>query len=198
MWFVGIWCHHLTIQDYQDLIDIGWRRSGKYCYKPKNVETCCPSYTIKCDVPSFIPSTLYKKAIKKMNKFLIDGIKVEEDSKQEQSTNVNVSPKTVIQYPKIDSTTVENISLPQENENEEHKSVANVSSVKNLELQVNECSSSQTGNSDGSDPDEPFMKRTKIRRMEQNTNVEENLETLLNELPLYTHHKLKVRFSIII
>lgn len=39
--------HCLTNQDYQDLIDRGWRRSGQYCYKPKNDETCCPCYTIK-------------------------------------------------------------------------------------------------------------------------------------------------------
>jgi len=30
----GMWAHRLTCQDYQDLIDRGWRRSGKYCYKP--------------------------------------------------------------------------------------------------------------------------------------------------------------------
>ena len=26
----GMWAHVMTPQDYQDLIDRGWRRSGKY------------------------------------------------------------------------------------------------------------------------------------------------------------------------
>jgi len=38
----------MTVQDYQDLIDRGWRRSGKYCYKPTVHVTCCPMYTIRC------------------------------------------------------------------------------------------------------------------------------------------------------
>jgi len=37
----------LTVQDYQALIDRGWRRAGRYCYKPDNMKTCCPLYTIR-------------------------------------------------------------------------------------------------------------------------------------------------------
>lgn len=44
---LGMWAHCMTVDDYQDLIDRGWRRSGLYCYKPNNKTTCCPSYTIK-------------------------------------------------------------------------------------------------------------------------------------------------------
>ncbi|KAI4502285.1 hypothetical protein M0802_002967 [Mischocyttarus mexicanus] len=43
----GMWAHYLTVQDYQNLIDRGWRRSGNYCYKPTMNRTCCPTYTIK-------------------------------------------------------------------------------------------------------------------------------------------------------
>uniref|UniRef100_A0AAR2KJN4 Arginyl-tRNA--protein transferase 1 n=1 Tax=Pygocentrus nattereri TaxID=42514 RepID=A0AAR2KJN4_PYGNA len=42
----GMWSHAMTVQDYQDLIDRGWRRSGKYVYKPVMNKTCCPQYTI--------------------------------------------------------------------------------------------------------------------------------------------------------
>uniref|UniRef100_A0A8I5KQW8 Arginyltransferase 1 n=1 Tax=Homo sapiens TaxID=9606 RepID=A0A8I5KQW8_HUMAN len=42
----GMWAHSMTVQDYQDLIDRGWRRSGKYVYKPVMNQTCCPQYTI--------------------------------------------------------------------------------------------------------------------------------------------------------
>ena len=44
-----MWCHALTPQDYQELIDRGWRRSGKYAYKPLMNKTCCPQYTIRCN-----------------------------------------------------------------------------------------------------------------------------------------------------
>jgi hypothetical protein len=37
----------MTVQDYQDLIDRGWRRSGRYCYKPTMHIMCCPMYTIR-------------------------------------------------------------------------------------------------------------------------------------------------------
>uniref|UniRef100_A0AAX7SCK0 Arginyl-tRNA--protein transferase 1 n=1 Tax=Astatotilapia calliptera TaxID=8154 RepID=A0AAX7SCK0_ASTCA len=43
----GMWSHTMTVQDYQDLIDRGWRRSGKYVYKPIMQKTCCPQYTIR-------------------------------------------------------------------------------------------------------------------------------------------------------
>ena len=45
----GMWCHAMTPGDYQELIDRGWRRSGKYAYKPLMNKTCCPQYTIRCN-----------------------------------------------------------------------------------------------------------------------------------------------------
>lgn len=42
-----MWAESLTVEDYQYLIDRGWRRSGKYCYKPVMDITCCPLYTIR-------------------------------------------------------------------------------------------------------------------------------------------------------
>ncbi|XP_039448621.1 arginyl-tRNA--protein transferase 1 isoform X2 [Culex pipiens pallens] len=75
----GMWAHSLTVQDYQDLIDRGWRRSGSYCYKPEMDTTCCPSYTIKCDALGFRLNKSHKKIIKRVNKFLRDGLKGEGD-----------------------------------------------------------------------------------------------------------------------
>ncbi|XP_053683975.1 arginyl-tRNA--protein transferase 1 isoform X2 [Sabethes cyaneus] len=69
----GMWAHTMTVDDYQDLIDRGWRRSGCYCYKPEMSSTCCPAYTIKCDAMNFKLSKSHKKIIKRMNKFLKDG-----------------------------------------------------------------------------------------------------------------------------
>ncbi|XP_014250151.1 arginyl-tRNA--protein transferase 1-like isoform X2 [Cimex lectularius] len=69
----SMWAHVITAQDYQDLIDRGWRRSGKYCYKPNMKATCCPLYTIKCDATEFKPSKSQKKLLKRVSKYLMDG-----------------------------------------------------------------------------------------------------------------------------
>ncbi|KAK0053361.1 arginyl-tRNA--protein transferase 1-like isoform X1 [Biomphalaria pfeifferi] len=71
----GMWAHQMTVQDYQDLIDRGWRRSGKYCYKPTMNVTCCPQYTIKCDAINFKLSKSHKKLVKRVNRYLITGRK---------------------------------------------------------------------------------------------------------------------------
>lgn len=67
----GMWTHSLTAQDYQDLIDRGWRRSGKYCYKPTLNMTCCPMYTIRCQALKFKATKSQKKILKKFNKHLL-------------------------------------------------------------------------------------------------------------------------------
>ncbi|ELR60396.1 Arginyl-tRNA--protein transferase 1, partial [Bos mutus] len=72
-YFSGMWAHSMTVQDYQDLIDRGWRRSGKYVYKPVMNQTCCPQYTIRCRPLQFQPSKSHKKVLKKMLKFLAKG-----------------------------------------------------------------------------------------------------------------------------
>ncbi|XP_036278883.1 arginyl-tRNA--protein transferase 1 isoform X12 [Pipistrellus kuhlii] len=69
----GMWAHSMTVQDYQDLIDRGWRRSGRYVYKPVMNKTCCPQYTIRCQALQFQPSKSHKKVLKKMLKFLAKG-----------------------------------------------------------------------------------------------------------------------------
>ncbi|KAM9365429.1 arginyl-tRNA--protein transferase 1 isoform 1-T1 [Pholidichthys leucotaenia] len=69
----GMWSHTMTVQDYQDLIDRGWRRSGKYVYKPIMKRACCPQYTIRCHPLKFQPSKTHKKVLKKMNKFICKG-----------------------------------------------------------------------------------------------------------------------------
>ncbi|XP_074502757.1 arginyl-tRNA--protein transferase 1 isoform X2 [Sebastes fasciatus] len=69
----GMWSHTMTVQDYQDLIDRGWRRSGKYVYKPKMNKTCCPQYTIRCHATKFQPSKSHKKIMKKVSKFMSKG-----------------------------------------------------------------------------------------------------------------------------
>ncbi|XP_068965698.1 arginyl-tRNA--protein transferase 1 isoform X2 [Bombus flavifrons] len=66
----GMGTHRLTVQDYQALVDRGWRRCGSYCYKSTMDQTCCPMYTIKCEALQFKISKSQKKVLKRMAKFL--------------------------------------------------------------------------------------------------------------------------------
>ncbi|XP_026292402.1 arginyl-tRNA--protein transferase 1 isoform X5 [Frankliniella occidentalis] len=72
----GMWAHQLTVHDYQDLIDRGWRRSGYYCYKPTMHKICCPMYTIKCQAIDFKITKSQKKVIKRVNRFIDLGERV--------------------------------------------------------------------------------------------------------------------------
>ncbi|XP_051883738.1 arginyl-tRNA--protein transferase 1 isoform X2 [Pristis pectinata] len=70
---MGMWAHTMTVQDYQDLIDRGWRRSGMYVYKPVMNRTCCPQYAIRCHILDFKLAKSSKKVLKKMTRFLFKG-----------------------------------------------------------------------------------------------------------------------------
>ncbi|KAM6997504.1 arginyl-tRNA--protein transferase 1 isoform 2-T2 [Tautogolabrus adspersus] len=91
----GMWTHTMTVQDYQDLIDRGWRRSGKYVYKPIMNKTCCPQYTIRCHVLKFQPSKSHKKVLKKMSKFISKGElpKGQEDGEPMDSVCEDAGPR---------------------------------------------------------------------------------------------------------
>nr|CAG4643207.1 EOG090X06AF [Ilyocryptus agilis] len=69
----GMWAHTMSVQDYENLIDRGWRRSGQYLYKPLMNTTCCPMYTIRCDATQFQLNRSHKKVLKKVNNFLLKG-----------------------------------------------------------------------------------------------------------------------------
>lgn len=69
----GVWANSLTVYDYQDLLDRGWRRSGCFLYKPEMESTCCPAYTIRLKADAFSPSKEQLRVSKRMLRFL-DGI----------------------------------------------------------------------------------------------------------------------------
>jgi len=69
----GMFVERLLLEDYQALLDRGWRRSGSYVYKPVLEETCCPLYTIRCPAAQFAPSRAQRKAVSKVHSFIRDG-----------------------------------------------------------------------------------------------------------------------------
>uniref|UniRef100_A0A5B7ALQ1 Arginyl-tRNA--protein transferase n=1 Tax=Davidia involucrata TaxID=16924 RepID=A0A5B7ALQ1_DAVIN len=66
----GSWAHSLTVDDYQALLDRGWRRSGSFLYKPEMERMCCPSYTIRLKATDFVPSKEQLRVSKRMQRFL--------------------------------------------------------------------------------------------------------------------------------
>ncbi|KMT18227.1 hypothetical protein BVRB_2g023950 [Beta vulgaris subsp. vulgaris] len=80
----GLWANSLTVYDYQDLLDRGWRRSGCFLYKPEMETTCCPAYTIRLRANDFSPSKEQLRVSKRMQRYLDgiwDGKKQEHDEK---------------------------------------------------------------------------------------------------------------------
>ena len=66
----GVVSETMAIEDYQNLMMCGWRRSGTYYYKPTMHKTCCPQYTIRLRVNDFKMSKSQKKVLKNVDKFL--------------------------------------------------------------------------------------------------------------------------------
>ena len=60
---LGGWAELLSVDQYQCLLDRGWRRSGCYLYHPFNQETCCPQYTIRLNVHQFRPSKVRSRRL---------------------------------------------------------------------------------------------------------------------------------------
>lgn len=98
----GMWAHSLTVQDYQNLIDRGWRRSGCYCYKPTMNQTCCPQYTIKCEALNFKISKSQKKILKRMTKFLKNELTSDNAGaiNEDQQDNIDLNNMEVSNYTK--------------------------------------------------------------------------------------------------
>lgn len=66
----GLGAHSITVDDYQDLLDRGWRRSGSFLYKPEMERTCCPSYTIRLRAADFVPSKEQLRVSRRLQRFL--------------------------------------------------------------------------------------------------------------------------------
>ncbi|XP_076647873.1 arginyltransferase 1 isoform X1 [Halictus rubicundus] len=82
----------MEVQDYQALIDRGWRRSACYCYKPCMDQICCPSYTIKCEALNFKITKSQKKILKRMGKFLRNELQKDDmmDTSEEERDNTEI------------------------------------------------------------------------------------------------------------
>ena len=113
----GMWGHRLAGQDYQDLIERGWRRSGKYLYKPIMNRTCCPPYAIRCEALRFKPTRSQRKVARRMRAFLVEG-KEPQRASQPKSQETENSSLSMEKEEKTDGASGE-----EEKETEEKKEV---------------------------------------------------------------------------
>lgn len=209
-----MWTHMLTAQDYQDLLNRNWRRSGKYCYKAVNKVTCCPLYTIKCDALNFKLSKSHKKILKRMSRFLKDGRKSEVvDGDEKSPDNFHVENSTV------------NECFMQPSKENVPRMDIKLEDIQNMDtLDNNKASTSKSNNvtenkilkpnhteelKSGPDPSKPLRKKAKQLRIERKKqklaekgisfepeskshNTEKTLEQFFMEHPTDGAHKLEV------
>ncbi|RPA86986.1 hypothetical protein BJ508DRAFT_410576 [Ascobolus immersus RN42] len=61
----------LSVEDYQKLLDRGWRRSGKLLYKQNRKASCCPHYTIRLEASKFETKRDHRSTLNRWNKFVL-------------------------------------------------------------------------------------------------------------------------------
>ena len=76
----GMHAHVCSVEDYQSLLDRGWRRSGSWMYRPHLNDTCCPPFTIRLDACAFAPTKSQRKVEKRWRRYL-DG-ELDDDGKR--------------------------------------------------------------------------------------------------------------------
>ena len=69
----GVLAHRMTCGDFQELVDRGFQRSGKFVYRPFMKETCCPQYVFRTDATKFRLSKQQRATIRKMHRYLVQG-----------------------------------------------------------------------------------------------------------------------------
>ena len=77
LYLEGVWSKEMTAKDFQDLVDRGCQRSGKFVYLPSNRLTCCPQYVFRVDARTFKISKQQRRVVRRFNSYLMSG-KVDE------------------------------------------------------------------------------------------------------------------------
>ena len=71
----------LTAEFYQCLLNRGWRRSGSLLYKPDQLASCCPQYTIRLDSELFHASKDQRQALNRFNKHILGDAYIKDTAK---------------------------------------------------------------------------------------------------------------------
>ncbi|KAF7830959.1 arginyl-tRNA--protein transferase 2-like [Senna tora] len=119
----GLWAHSLTVNDYQDLLDRGWRRSGCFLYKPEMERTCCPSYTIRLKASDFVPSKEQLRVSKRLQRFLDGTLDVKKADVLEDPNTSSKGSKSSVQHEFLRPMSEESVSANNKEQNEVEKTV---------------------------------------------------------------------------
>ncbi|WOH11287.1 hypothetical protein DCAR_0830768 [Daucus carota subsp. sativus] len=115
----GLWANSLTVDDYQDLLDRGWRRSGCYLYRPEMDKTCCPQYTIRLKASDFVPSKEQQRVSKQMQRFLDGNFEVKESQKSLDNPYTSNNLSSLVQSSTIASAGQESLKPNTEEKNQD-------------------------------------------------------------------------------
>ena len=148
----GVWGFKMACQEFQNLVDRGFQRSGNFVYKPVLKQTCCPQYVIRMDTKKFKLSKSQKSCIKKFKRYLLQGLQL-------PSTPVHES-------------TGETVAAEVSQAAPSNSAIGNPSSSKSTDqLPVADSTSKKTRKpvrpGVGPDPNKPPCKKAKIIRMEK-------------------------------
>ncbi|KAK4531279.1 hypothetical protein CCYA_CCYA07G2136 [Cyanidiococcus yangmingshanensis] len=66
----ALWAHRLCPEDYQLLMDRGWRRSGCFVYLPDNEHGCCPQYAVRIPLQGFEPTRSQRRVLRRWCAFV--------------------------------------------------------------------------------------------------------------------------------
>lgn len=210
----------LNVHDYQELIDRGWRRSGKYCYKPVMDKTCCPQYTIRCKPLELALSKSQKKVLKRFNNFLNDGVLTKQEARQTEAGDAfcdifmrDVPSEKLVDRNTITFDPVEHSVLPEHGVGDVEASVSLPSNTKEVPKEKEIFKKGV-----GADSSRPPTKKAKLLRLErkkekllkrgvsletiqqqtQKQQQQKSLEDFINEVPKNAQHKLKVSLGQIV
>lgn len=64
----GVWCLRIHVNDYQSMLDAGWRRSGYYLYRPDLQSACCQHFVIRLDANEFQPTKGHRRVLRRLRK----------------------------------------------------------------------------------------------------------------------------------
>ncbi|EEF35529.1 arginyl-tRNA--protein transferase 2 isoform X2 [Ricinus communis] len=136
----GLWAHSISVDDYQDLLDRGWRRSGCFLYKPEMERTCCPSYTIRLRASDFVPLKEQLRVFRKMQRFLDGTLDVKKSMEVVEDPNILKDKCSCACHEVSSSGTKENLPA----KNEERNSAQNIATYLSdqVDIAIRTCAES--------------------------------------------------------
>lgn len=178
-----------------------------------NSDTCCPLYTIKCEAKDFKLNKSHKKILKRMKKFLNDGIKEKDDISDKKSSDeggIGIGQEQMPLNVKTSDIVMSELNTSAITKESLKKTKPEETKLETKEIIIN-VPSKAINVSTSSDSDKPKPKKAKLIRLERKIgklaekglkledvksktvpSAEKSLEDFLAEEPLNGKHQLKV------